>query len=290
MTDHVITTTDAQFEEDVIQASAQRLVLVDVWAEWCSPCRALMPVLEKLADELSDQLILAKVNADECQQVTARFGVRSLPTVLLLREGEVIDQFQGALPEKQIREFLAPYVEHEYDRLKASGLEKLAASDMTGLDDLRSAVALAPNNAELLSTLLSALMDACSDQPALLDEVASRLQGATLLLERDPLIQKVRSRYLLLSQAAETSTEDLTALQAAAQQDPSGAAAFEYAQALAVREQYNEALEGMMTILRAPGPDVDATEVKASLVALINTCPDARMANTWRRQLFTLLH
>jgi len=290
MTDHVMSTTDEHFERDVIKASAQHLVLVDVWAEWCAPCRALMPVLEKLVFELDGQVTLVKVNADECPKITARLGVRSLPTVLLFQAEKLVDQCQGALPEKQLREFLAPYIEQEHDRLKEAGVKRLAAGDLAGLDDLRSAAVLSPGSVDVQSALLSALMDASADQPYLLTETRERLQAMTLLLERDPLIQKARSRYALLSQAVGVLAQDLAALQVSARQNPTGQSAFEYAQALAVQEHYDEALGSMMRILRQPGSDVDAAEVKTSLVALINTCPDAQLANRWRRELFKLLH
>ena len=106
--------------------------------------------------------------------------------------------------------------------------------------------------------------------------------------ERDPLIQKARSRYQLLSQGIGDS--DLGTLEQQANRNPVGPEAFEYAKALAAQEQYANALERMMMIMNAPGEGVEPSRVKESLIALINTCPDAKLANQWRRQLFTLLH
>ena len=288
MASHTVISNDQSFENDVIRASEGKLVLVDVWADWCSPCRALMPVLEKLAQEMSDQLTLVKVNADECPEVSARFGVRSLPTVLLFKDGEVVNRFQGALPEQQIRSFLDAYVEHEYDRLVTLGQSKLEQGDLGGVTELREAVALAPDNARVLSSLVMSLMDFGGQKPEWLQEAGERLSSANLILERDPLIQKARSRYQLLSQGIGAS--DLGALEQQANQNPVGPEAFEYAKALAAQEQYANALERMMTIMKAPGEGVEPSRVKESLIALINTCPDAQLANQWRRQLFTLLH
>ena len=287
MVSDVIISNDEHFDRDVLQAAADKLVLVDVWAEWCSPCRALMPVLEQLAKEMSDQLILVKINADECQQVSARFGVRSLPTVLLFKAGEMLDRFQGALPEQQIRAFLEPYVEHEYDRLMEHGLKQLEAGHLEGINELREAVQVAPDNARVVSTLVSALLDHSEQQPSWLEEAGERLAAVNRIMEREPLIQKARSRLQLLSQG---QGSDLKALEQQAQQHPTGPEALAFARALAAREQYEAALERMMVIMKSPAEGVDRNDVKDSLIALINTCPDAQMANRWRRQLFTLLH
>lgn len=121
---HVIEVTDANFSQIVVEGSSKVPVLVDFWANWCAPCRSLMPVLAKLAGEYSGQFIVAKVNTDEQQELAAQFGVRSLPTVKLFKDGQPVDEFMGALPEGQVREFIDRYVERESERLlsRAAGL------------------------------------------------------------------------------------------------------------------------------------------------------------------------
>lgn len=93
------------FDEEVIKQSYNKPALVDFWAEWCGPCRILAPVLEKLSDETSDW-ILAKVNTEELRDVASRYNIRSIPNVKLFKDGKVIDEFVGALPETQIRKWL----------------------------------------------------------------------------------------------------------------------------------------------------------------------------------------
>lgn len=100
----------AAFDQLVIENSFAKPVLVDFWADWCAPCKALMPMLEKIATHYNGEFLLAKVNCDIEQETVARFGVRSLPTVVLFKDGQPVDGFAGAQPESQIREMLARHV------------------------------------------------------------------------------------------------------------------------------------------------------------------------------------
>ena len=100
----------SSFEQLVIENSFETPVLVDFWAEWCAPCKALMPLLAKITEEYRGELLLAKVNCDIEQEIVARFGIRSLPTVVLFKDGQPVDGFAGAQPESAIREMLKPHV------------------------------------------------------------------------------------------------------------------------------------------------------------------------------------
>jgi putative thioredoxin len=103
---HVFDATADTFEAEVLQGSLKTPVLVDFWAAWCGPCKTLGPILEKLADEYNGAFRLAKIDVDAEQQLAAAFQVRSIPTVYLVKDGQLVDGFPGALPEGQLREFL----------------------------------------------------------------------------------------------------------------------------------------------------------------------------------------
>jgi len=110
---------EANFETDVLQASLQTPVLVDFWATWCGPCKTLGPILEKLAGEYAGAFRLAKIDCDKEQQLAGMFGVRSIPTVVLIQGGQIVDAFSGALPESQVREFLKRHRVEPASRVEA---------------------------------------------------------------------------------------------------------------------------------------------------------------------------
>jgi len=109
----MIDVTLANFETEVIAASMATPVLVDFWAPWCGPCKSLGPVLEKLEDAYGGRFKLVKINSDEEQQLAQAFGIRSIPTCILLKGGQPVDGFMGALPEGQVRQFLDKHVPGE---------------------------------------------------------------------------------------------------------------------------------------------------------------------------------
>jgi thioredoxin 1 len=107
-TSSVIKVTDDTFQELVLSASSGKAVLVDFWAQWCPPCHMLSPVLEEIAAELGDKLIVAKVNVDENQVTAQRYGILAMPTLSLFRNGEVISQVVGARPKRRLLADLSP--------------------------------------------------------------------------------------------------------------------------------------------------------------------------------------
>lgn len=176
---HVFDVTTEGFEAEVIQQSMQRPVLIDFWATWCGPCQTLGPLLEKLAAEYNGAFVLGKVDVDKEQQVGAAFQIRSVPTVFLMYQGQIIDGFPGVIPENQLREFLtrnnitpAPQTSED--------LGEVAAVELTPAEQVaaaRAAVAAEPDKDELKLDLALALLKtgASSEASALIDALPANL-------------------------------------------------------------------------------------------------------------------
>lgn len=166
------------FEQSVLHKSKEVPVLVDFWATWCGPCKTLGPVLEKLAAEFNGGFLLAKVDVDQEQQLAGYFQIKSIPTVMLVKDGQIVDGFPGALPEGQLREFLG-----HHGVLAKEAVADVVATESAPLDPLaevarlRTAIADAPDTAELKLDLALALLATGDmvESESLLDQLPANL-------------------------------------------------------------------------------------------------------------------
>ncbi len=179
-TPYVFDATTATFEEAVLRKSLETPVLVDFWATWCGPCKTLGPVLEKLAADYHGAFLLAKVDVDKEQQLAAAFQIRSVPTVMLVKDGQLVDGFPGALPEGQLREFLKQYgiepgVPAEPEPV--AEVEAVPLNPPQEVARLRTAIEAAPDNDELKLDLALALLQigAAGEAEQLLDRLPANL-------------------------------------------------------------------------------------------------------------------
>jgi putative thioredoxin len=140
-----IEVTDQSFQSDVLDKSFEAPVVVDFWAAWCGPCRALTPVLEKLADEADGSWILAKVDVDANQRVAGSMGIQGIPAVKAFKDGQIVAEFTGALPEPHVRNWLTQLGPSAVDLLVEDGIAAEARGDLpTAADRYREAVGLDP--------------------------------------------------------------------------------------------------------------------------------------------------
>ena len=159
MNTHSFDTGTEAFERDVLQASQKVPVLVDFWAPWCAPCRALKPILEKLSGEYQGKFLLAKVDSDEHPQLSARFGVRGIPNVKAFVDGKLADEFTGALPESGVRAFIDRLIPTPGEKLRRTArvLVTQGACDEAERH-LRSALDLEPANHAVRLDLVELLL------------------------------------------------------------------------------------------------------------------------------------
>jgi len=209
MNANIVEITLQNAQQYLIAESSQRPVLVDFWADWCAPCKVLMPILEKLAAEYSGAFLLAKVNADQQQEITAQFGIRSLPTLVMMHNGQPVN----AQPEAEIRKLLDEYLPKPWDLKLQQAQDKIDAGDLAGaLSDLRQAHDESGQRSDIgmmLAQLLLMMNRA--------DDAAVLLKGIPMK-DQDQLYQQLLAQLELKQEAAKAP--EIQELEARLNADP----------------------------------------------------------------------
>jgi putative thioredoxin len=175
------------FQQLVLEKSINKPVLVDFWADWCQPCQTIMPMLAKLAEEYDGKFELAKVNADQEQELAAHFGIKSLPTMKLFFQGQLVDERMGAVPESDIRAMLDKHIVSESDKfMQAAMMAYQQGQTEQALEMLNHALANDPENAQLKVTIAQIVHAQGDTESALalldsLDEEGAKLEAAIKL-------------------------------------------------------------------------------------------------------------
>ena len=283
---HVFDATTDRFEADVIQRSLQVPVLVDFWAEWCGPCKQLGPVLEKLAGEYNGAFELAKVDVEAEQQLAAAFQIRSIPTVMLVKDGQLVDGFPGALPEAQLREFLKHHgIEPGAATAEEPVVEEAAAPPADPHAEvmrLRKAVEAEPDKAELKLDLALALLATGGTR-----EAAQLIDALPANLATDERTVNARARLDFAALLADAPQPQV--LQAAIDANPDDLRARHLLGVQAIVAGNAEAgLEQFMEMLRR-NRDFENGLPKKALIDAFRIVDDEDLVGRYRRKMSSLL-
>ena len=279
----IIDVTRENYRE-VMEASVRVPVLMDFWASWCQPCLVLMPILAKLAEEYGGKFLLAKLNTEEEQEIAAHFGIRSIPTVKLFRDGQPVDEFMGALPEGTIREFLDRYVARESDSTVEEAIERLAAGDADGaVALLTEARQQDPDNPRVTLALAQAqaAMGDVAAAEATLDSLPSD--------ERDkPDVATLRGQLFFEGQVAEApAAAELEARLAAEPGDHQ--ARLHLALRKVVDRDYETAVELLLELMQQDRSFEDDAG-RRGLLKVFELLGDDPRVSQYRRRMASLLH
>ncbi len=277
----------ASFEQLVIENSFHKPVLVDFWAEWCAPCKALMPLLAQITEGYQGELLLAKVNCDAEHDIVARFGIRSLPTVVLFKDGQPVDGFSGAQPESAIREMLKPHVAEPApaaaDPMEAA--QALFAEGRIGDAEALLKVLLTENNQHAAALILYAR---CLAERGELGEAEAALDAVSGD-EHKQALAGARAQLTFLRQAADLpEVADLkTRL---AQNGEDDEACYQLAIQQLARQHYEPALEALLKLFVRNRNYADGLPHKTLLQVFDLLGNEHPLVTAYRRKLYQAIY
>ncbi len=284
MSEYIVNVTEQNAVDVIIEGSKVKPVVVDFWADWCEPCKTLMPMLEKLANEYEGQFVLAKVNADEQQNIAQQFGVRSLPSVMVVKDGQPVDGFVGAQPENQVRELLEKYLPKPWDAILEQAQALAAEGNFAeALAPLREAYTDSNQQLDIAFAYTHVLIELnrCDEAEAVLSNIR--------MADQDTQYEQLKAQLELRREAA--SAPAVQALEEQLAADPGN---LELTYQLAI--QYNdhgqpkEAMESVISILQKDREYGDGSAKKALLDMIASLGKGDPLAVEYQRKLFGLMY
>ena len=284
MSDFIVNIDESNAAQLLIEESHKRPVVVDFWADWCEPCKVLMPLLEKIANEYQGAFLLAKVNADEQQGISQQFGVRSLPTVMVIQNGQPVDGFTGAQPEAQVREMLGKYLPKPWDGLLQLAQEAMEQGNYAqALTPLRQAWEESGRLYEITVAYVHALIECLR-----LDEAETILDGVRMA-DQDAAYEQLRAQLEIKREAAKSPEIEALEQQLAANPedlDVQYQLAVQYTNA----GQFKDAMEHFIAILRQDLEHGDGATKRLLLDTIASLGKGDPLAAQYQRKLYSLLY
>jgi putative thioredoxin len=276
--EHVKEVNAPDFAEAVVQRSYEVPVVVDFWAEWCGPCRTLGPLLERLADEYAGGFDLVKVDVDANQALAQQFGVQGIPYVIAFKGGQPVNQFTGALPEAQVRDWLDSVVPSALDLTVDAARSAMLDGDAGRAEELLRSVLEQKMDHEEAGTALASLYLSQGDNARALDVLAP--------LSPTSDVERLRATARLTDSAG----ADISALSAAVEKNPEDdGRRLELARALAAGAEFEPALDHLLVVVRKKNDRLN--EARTAMVDIFEVLgADHPLSLSYRRELASALY
>ena len=275
--DHISDVTTADFPQAVLQRSHEVPIVVDLWAEWCGPCKVLGPLLERLTVEAGGDFELVKIDVDANPELSQQFDVQGIPTVIAFRNGAVAGRFTGALPENQLRTWLEEIMPSELDQMVEQARDAALAGDPLLAEQVFRMVLERRSDHPEAGTGLASLLLARGDAEEALIVLGKLVPNGEV------------ERLQAAARLTAARTDDLPSLEAKLAADPeSGAARLELAQALAGRSEFEPALDHMLEVVRSGGEHKE--DARRAMLDIFGVLGDEHpLITPYRRRLASAL-
>lgn len=282
---YIFDVTDSDFTVKVLENSHKVPVLVDFWAEWCGPCKILMPLLAKLANEYRGKFLLAKVNTDEQGVLAAQFNIRSIPTVKVFKNGQIVEEMLGAQPESVIRALIERHIVRESDLLRARAEAAYQAGDVAqALALLEQAAQMDPDNHRVQLDRARILLERGE-----VDQAESLLNALPRDVREDTEAKALLGRVEFTRSAA--GAPDIATLENRIAAEPKDSQArYQLAARKVLAGDYEGALEQLLEILQRDRNFRDGAARKAMLTIFNLLEGKGELVSRYRSRMFNALH
>lgn len=282
---YIFDATDENFQQGVIENSYKTPVLVIFWTSWSNPSKELITLLETLASDMRGQFVLAKVNNEMQKSLSKQFNVRNSPTVLILKNGDIVEQFSGLLPEENIREAIERHLTTEADIIRNKAVGAIQTGDLaTGKKLLLDAEKLEPDNVTIQIDL--AHLEAQEKQ---YDAAKTRLNSLKIIdREKDVVITLLNKIELAMVTENAPSIDELLVIIQETPEDSQSR--YQLAIQLINTDEYENGLEHLLYIVQRDNKFQDGAAQKAMLLTFTLLEEDDPLIGKYRRKMFNALH